>query len=95
MSYGWIITFDNFGRGKTYSVKGTVGPGAISPEHEIALKVEKGEAFRMFDDDNNLCFIGKIIGDYSGFEPLDDFGTPNSGCTGIQYRGKYGEWLWL
>lgn len=95
MSYGWIITFDNLDAGTTHSARGTVGPGVISPEHEIALKVGEGETFRMFDDDRNLSFIGKIIGDYSGFEPLDDFGTPNSGCTGIQYRAKGKEWEWL
>jgi len=39
----------------------------------------------MFDDDMNLYYEGKIIGDYDGFEPLDDFGMPNARCTSIWF----------
>lgn len=41
------------------------------------------QRFRMYDDDNNLCYEGRIWGDYAGFEPLDDFGAPAAGCTRI------------
>lgn len=54
-----------------------------------------GEQFRMFDDDGELYYSGTIWGDYDGFEPLDDFGMPNAGCTGIQYKNDKGEWKWL
>lgn len=54
-----------------------------------------GGQFRMFDDDKNLYYSGTIWGDYDGFEPLDDFGMPNAGCTGIQYKNDEGEWEWL
>jgi hypothetical protein len=54
-----------------------------------------GEQFRMFDDDGELYYSGSIWGDYDGFEPLDDFGMPSAGCTGIQYQNDKGEWEWL
>jgi|TARA_R100001530_G_scaffold110783_3_gene78010 hypothetical protein len=44
----------------------------------------------MFDDDGVLYYAGLIWGDYDGFEPLDDFGMPNAGCTEIQLRGADG-----
>jgi len=51
-------------------------------------EILKGVKFQMFDDDMNLYYEGKIIGNYSGFEPLDDFGMPNAGCTSIWCDGK-------
>ena len=54
-----------------------------------------GKQFRMFDDDGELYYSGTIWGDYDGFEPLDDFGMPSAGCTGIKYRNDKGEWKWL
>jgi len=54
-----------------------------------------GKQFRMFDDDWELYYEGTIWGDYDGFEPLDDFGMPAAGCTGIKYRNDKGEWEWL
>jgi hypothetical protein len=54
-----------------------------------------GEHFRMFDDDGKLYYEGTIWGDCDGFEPLDHFGMPSAGCTGIQYKNDKGEWEWL
>lgn len=51
---------------------------------------ESMRQFRMFDDDNVLCYEGEgnclehIDG--TGFEPLDDYGTPNAGCTFIEWN---------
>ena len=45
----------------------------------------------MKDDDGNLYYEGLIFGDYMGFEPLDEFGMPNAGCTIIEYNIK-GKW---
>lgn len=44
--------------------------------------------FTMYDDDNNCYYQGMIYGDYTGFEPLNDFGMPNAGCTYIKMNGK-------
>ena len=47
--------------------------------------------FRMYDDDNVLCYEGlaNTSDSAAAFAPLDDFGTPNVGCTSIFYlRGE-------
>ena len=40
--------------------------------------------FRMYDDDGELYYEG-CSDDDSSFDPLDDFGMPNAGCTEIKY----------
>ena len=51
------------------------------------------ERFIMMDDDGNIYYGGLIQGtDYQGFEPLDDFGTPNAGATEIHYINADGGW---
>ncbi len=47
--------------------------------------------FRMLDDDGRVYYEGVMVpfdehDDNSyGFEPLDDFGGPNAGCTSLEY----------
>jgi len=53
------------------------------------------EQFRLYDDDGNLYYEGVSSDSTSerAFDPLDDFGTPNAGCTTIRYyRKDKGEW---
>ena len=50
--------------------------------------------FRMLDDDGELYYEG-YSDDDSSFDPLDDFGTPNAGCTEIQYKDEKGKWSTL
>lgn len=92
MAYGWIITQDAmyeddptwYNEHGIKSNEGRMGPhGAKFTKEEIL----KGKEFKMYDDDMILYYEGRIIGDYSGFEPLDDFGMPDSGCTSIWYDG--------
>ena len=49
---------------------------------------EKSARFTMYDDDDNCYYEGMIYGDFDGFEPLDDFGMPNAGCTYIKINGE-------
>jgi hypothetical protein len=67
------------------SAVGTKGPSNLNSE-------VRGNAarFSLYDDDGNCHYEGIIYGEYSGFEPLDDFGMPNAGCTAIKING---EWL--
>tara|TARA_R110002020_G_scaffold55477_1_gene153849 strand:- start:3220 stop:3483 length:264 start_codon:yes stop_codon:yes gene_type:complete len=82
--YVWIITVG----------ASTIGPHN-APDHFFAqLKDGFGTPFQMHDDDN-LVYQGRIIGDYERFEPLDQFGGPNAGCTLISYRGESGNWEML
>lgn len=54
---------------------------------------ELKQRFRMLDDDRELCYEGRFEGE-DLFESLDCFGTPNAGCTIIQYweSGPGGGW---
>lgn len=52
--------------------------------------------FKMYDDDGIHYYSGYLLGKYEGceqaFNPLEDYGMPNAGCTDIKYKesdGKY------
>ena len=51
-----------------------MGPRSITPAQIERLERGEGITFKMRDDDKELVYTGKIIGDFDGFEPLDDFG---------------------
>jgi len=80
MAYGWIIDKDFFDGEAT---------GITGPRNGRVVKNGEGEKFALYDDDANLMANGRIVGDYDGFEPLDDFGEGYYGCTGIKYNGKF------
>ena len=79
--YRWIIERDSVTEGE---YDGTQGPSNLNPE--INSNPAK---FALYDDDGNKYAEGTIYGDYDGFEPLDDFGEGNWGCTGIKYDGQW------
>jgi len=74
--YNWTVTNDWTGGGE----KGLTGP--MNKSRHTANETD----FRIYDDDGILYYSGKIWGDFDGFEPLDDFGTPNAGCTEIHLK---------
>lgn len=43
--------------------------------------------FRMLDDDGEVYYTGYTDDNQTeeAFAPLDDYGTPNAGCTSIEY----------
>lgn len=82
--YAWIITEDKI-FGEDVGIK---GPRLIDTKLEKLLKAGEGTEFKLFDDDGELYYEGLIVGDYTGLEPLDDFGLPNAGCTEIAYKNK-------
>lgn len=73
---------------------GLVGPRSISKKCEAALQAGEGIKFKMYDDDGELYYIGRYLEDpelaegvwEDEFQPLDNFGSPNAGCTMIKYR---------
>jgi hypothetical protein len=82
--YGWIITADVL-EGTTVNI---TGPRDITPAHEAQLAAGEGAQFRMKDDDGEIYFVGRFVGDANSedaFGPLDDYGRPDSGCTSIEY----------
>ena len=91
--YAWIITNDLTAtagepEGTNMNAKGMLGPRDCSDEQSAELKGGAGKEFEIYDDDGIHYYTGRIIGDYDGFEPLDDFGTPNAGAVDIRYGGK-------
>lgn len=80
--YRWTITRDRL-EGAHY--EGTEGPRNLDP-----TITNNPVRFSLWDDDGICYYEGMLYGDYDGFEPLDDFGTPFAGCTAIKIDG---EWL--
>jgi hypothetical protein len=94
-TYAWIIDRDLAEEPDSeYSATGVTGPRDASPERITLLNEGVGDKFKMYDDDNYLIYEGRIIGDYTGFEPLDDYGTPNYGCTAIKYQSATDKRKW-
>tara|TARA_R110002095_G_scaffold194739_1_gene173147 strand:- start:247 stop:516 length:270 start_codon:yes stop_codon:yes gene_type:complete len=83
-TYNWAITKDYISNGTEL---GLTGP------HNKSRHTANELNFRMYDDNDELYYAGTIWGNYDGFEPLDDFGTPDAGCTSISYQNKEGEWV--
>lgn len=88
--YAWIIVNDStadtaYPEATNMNSRGVVGPHNAPDTLVAQLRKGKGRAFRMYDDDGELYYSGRIIGSEE-FEPLDDFGAPNAGCTEIRYR---------
>jgi len=65
------------------------GPSEVTEDQKAQLDAGEGETYEILDDDENLYGTGNILGDYEGFEPLDDYGTPSLGAVGIKYKGEY------
>jgi hypothetical protein len=76
-----------FGKPVDVSITGPGNPN-IDPNLEQKLINGEGDEFKLYDDDGELYYVGRIVGDFEGFEPLDDFGTPNAGCTRIDIKGE-------
>jgi hypothetical protein len=102
-TYAWIIDQDHLTEpgaepGSLAENAATVtGPGNAPGELLAKLAAGEGRPFRLFDDDDELYYDGRIIstegaGSEDDFGPLDDFGLPNAGCTYIQYKNAQGKW---
>lgn len=95
-TYAWIIDKDHLypeGEEGVYSGPGITGPRNAPDELVAKLKAGEGEKFRMYDDDGELYYEGRIVfvdeamkDGLDAFGPLDDYGTPNAGATHIKYR---------
>lgn len=99
-TYAWVITRDHL-EDKAVTI---IGPGeseywrSVASNEEGALKVlsdPSRKRFQMLDDDGNIYYEGYMVygwsGQTTGFEPLDEYGAPNAGCTTIRYQKIYQE----
>lgn len=88
----WIITKDHCKN--EYDPRDHTGTRSANFNDEKAASLV--HRFRMFDDDDILCYEGlsNSADSAAAFYPLDDFGAPNVGCTSIFYlRGEKWEML--
>ena len=79
--YRWKITKDHIG---------TEAAGVEGPRNADRDEKSNPSRFSLYDADGECYYEGMIYGVYSGFEPLDDFGTPNAGAVNVKLNG---EWL--
>jgi len=89
MNYRWIITKDHIADNSEPEQSNCNAKGVQGPRYGDPTLDTNPKDFQMYDDDGNLYYDGTIFGKYEGFEPLDDFGMPNAGCTGIKYDGEF------
>lgn len=83
--YRWRITKDHLDADDAkHSAAGVEGPYGLDE-----TLMTNGTSFSMYDDDQECYFEGMLYGDFTGFEPLDDFGMPNAGCTMIKINGSW------
>lgn len=99
MNYAWIIDHDYNPTGEpgtNLNATGLTGPRGAGWGDLAALSGGLGVRFRLLDDDGEVNYDGRFIGNdlsEDGFGPLDDFGMPNAGCTYIEYfDADSGEW---
>ena len=91
---------------------GTMGPSDAPDElcRRLQLKSKPGQTFRLYDDDGELYYTGRILfepidgepvtietaDEEDAFGPLWDFGAPNAGANDLRYFGtRNGERRWL
>ena len=103
MKTQWTITKDHLAdtdakKGTNANAVGIVGPRGATLTHDEIVNHADAVKFKMFDDDRNLYYEGvMVVEDYGSeemFFPLDNFGTPNAGCTELQYL-EDGSWKTL
>jgi len=95
--YGWFIYESYVEEGcwnprtdvTTSKAIEVVGPCGCSDENEAKLKSGEGTEFELYDDDQNLYYKGRLIGDFDGLEPCDDYGTPNAGAVHTKIDGEF------
>ena len=101
MAYAWIITKNCLENEKMFVAGPGDNPDSAKVDAWIAeLENGGGEAFKIYDDDDVLNMTGRFIEDGENgedcFGPLDDYGMPSWGCTGIKYRNKAtGKWEYV
>ena len=88
------VGYAHFAFSGTVAVE-VIGPSGCKLSAEEIQKHPGASRFRLLDDDGNVYYEGVISGpDVTGFEPLDDYGGPNAGCTEVQFH-EDGKWVTL
>ncbi len=88
--YTWIVTRDSI-LGDSSDAVGKIGPRGAKNRERFDKVIIEGDHFRLLNEEGNVQFSGYILGEYTGREPLDDYGLDN-GCTAIEYEHE-GSWI--
>ena len=89
--YTWVITRKDVSVVNS-GVVGKIGPKGARETSFVKI-TEFGEHFRMLDAIGETRYLGYIIGDYTGYEPLEDYGRGKE-CVAIEYDCD-GKWTAL
>ncbi len=81
--YMWIITAADVSVVES-GVVGQIGPKGAGPTSFVKI-TEFGEHFRLLDSYGEMRYLGYIVGDYTGHEPLRDYGRKKD-CIAIEYK---------
>lgn len=94
-TYAWVITENNTELyNEENSIVGIRGPSSCHLTKDEIVNHSEAKKFRLVDDDDIVYCGGYFVdlaGNASGFEPKDNFGEPELGCTTIQY---YEDGVW-
>ena len=82
--YTWIVTQDKL-FGDSSDVVGQIGPRGSNKRVRFDTVINRGAHVRLLTKDGAPRYVGYILGEFSGFELLDDYGRQN-GCTDIEYE---------
>ena len=89
--YMWIITEADVSVAET-GIVGKIGPKGAGLTSFVKI-TEFGEHFRLLDVKGETRYMGYIIGEYTGHEPLKDYGRGKE-CVTIEYDCD-GKWTVL
>lgn len=84
--YTWVITENNPASEDVTRDIATVGPSGASKRASLSTVIHQGQRFSLLNPVGKTLYHGYIYGDFSGREPLADFGWQN-GCTKIEFEG--------
>lgn len=88
--YTWVITRHVISF-ESSSLELHKGRGGANDRAPLSVMIRQGERFRMFGAENKAPICGYIVGEYTGLEPLEDYGRA-VGCTAIEYK-RGGKWV--
>jgi len=82
--YTWVITEDDT-PGELSGMFAKIGPSGAKDRLSLGQVIQDGEHFRLVGNQHEVLFTGYIHGEYSGPEPLDDYGR-DFACVDIEYE---------
>ena len=70
---------------------GQIGPPGTKDRARFDIVIKDGQQFRMLDENGELRYSGWLHGEYTGLEPLEEYGR-EKGCVRIELEHD-GAWI--